>query len=148
MILPAALVAAEFGVFTIARVQQSFSLLVIDMFPKPTGLDTTHSFPSINQIDYRAMPDSYHVACYGEAASRGYTFLGAIPASIAMKATNGYEPRWFMILDKQYFMQRICFTVFILTCMLAALAIQARWLGLLTTMDSRRSALARGTIFG
>ena len=86
-----------------------------------------------------ADPSLLHV--YVDAVRRGYTLIGAIPASLALGVSNGYDTTSIYINPNAYRTLRILFTLVIATGMLAALAVQARWLGLLATMDSRRTAV-------
>ena len=76
---------------------------------------------------------------------QGYTLIGAIPASLAMDTSNGLYLGAISLNPKSYLAHRMFFTLVIVTCMLCALAVQARWLGLLSTIDSRRSASSGST---
>jgi hypothetical protein len=57
-----------------------------------------------------------------------------------METSHGFDPYVVSLTRQEYFQVRILFTLFIVSVMLAVLAVQARWLGLLSTMDTRRTA--------
>ncbi len=140
LLLPLSLIAIEWSLFTMTRYHGSFGYFTLDLFPQPDGLRVFQGIPYLGPFDYRSADDSPLLGLYTGALKQGYTFVGTIPASLALPFSNGFNTEWVFNSPGRYLLLRMLFTVFIVTCMLAGLAIQARWLGLLSTMDSRRPA--------
>ncbi len=92
-------------------------------------------------VEITDAPGSTLLALYGQSLGMGYTLLGAIPASLALGRTTGYDTLTLHTGPWVYLAYRMGYTLLIVAGMLSALAIQARWLGLLSTIDSRRSSL-------
>jgi hypothetical protein len=92
------------------------------------------------------MPDAQLMGYYGESLRHGYGLMGVIPASLALPTAYGYDPQTSLLLSPRgYLIHRMGYTLFIVTCILAVMAIQARWLGLLSTMDFRKTEAHPGT---
>ena len=147
LIVPLSLPLIEAAVFVATRITSTFSFMLFDLFPQREGVRTLYRIPyyapgelRMNWVDFREASDSHILGSYTDSLRHGYTLLGAIPASLAMNTSNGFFCESIGLSPQGYLAHRMFFTMMIVTGMLSALAVQARWLGLLSTMDSRRSA--------
>jgi hypothetical protein len=152
LILPLSLPAIEVLLFTVTRLSSTFSFLLMDVFPPHDGVRWLSGVPyfapsevRLKWIDFRHASDSLILGTYAVALGRGYTLLGTIPASVAMDTSNTAFPGSLGLNLATYLAVRMFFTLVIAACMLGVLAVQARWLGLLSTIDSRRSAASAGS---
>ena len=149
LLLPLSLPALEALLIVVTRASSMLSFLLLDLFPPRDVIRVNFRIPyfapselRMTWIDMRIASDSIVLGLYGDSLRSGYTLLGAIPASLALGTLNGYEPWVIGIGPTGYLVYRMVFTLVIVAGMLSVLAVQARWLGLLSTMDSRRSAAA------
>jgi hypothetical protein len=140
LILPFSLVAVEVALVLLTSSHGSFGFFTLDLFPNPRSVRIINNFPFFGNVIYHSAEESKLMEVYNWALKQGYTLIGAIPASLFMPISHQYWTDWVFDAPWKYLIMRMLFTVFIVTCMLAALAVQARWLGLLSTMDSRRPA--------
>ncbi len=152
LIVPVSLPAIEGLVWVLARITQTFSFMLFDLFPPRDGIQTVFRVPyyvtganQLRWVEFREASDSLIMGSYFDSLRHGYTLLGAIPASLAMHTSNGYFLESVGLTARSYLVYRMFFTLVIVTGMLSALAVQARWLGLLTTVDARRSASSGST---
>ena len=140
LILPLSLLVVECSLIALSQFHGSFGLLTLDLFPNPEGIRTLYGLPFFGNVIYYSVDDATMMEVYTGVLRQGYTLIGAIPASLALPVSHGFRTDYVFSMPEKYLALRMLFTVFIVTCMLSALAIQARWLGLLSTMDSRRPA--------
>ncbi len=147
MVLPLSLPAMEMLLFALTRLSATFSFMLFDLFPTHAGIRTLAGIPyyapgeiRLKWFDFREASDALILGSYVESLEQGYTLLGAIPASLAMDTSNGLFLGSISLNPTSYLAHRMFFTLALATGMLCALAVQARWLGLLSTIDSRRSA--------
>jgi hypothetical protein len=152
LVLPLSLPVIETLVFAATRLSSTFSFMLFDLFPSHQGIRTLGGIPyyapgelRMKWMDFREASDSLILGSYLESLTQGYTLLGAIPASLAMDTSNGLYLGAINLNPTSYLAHRMFFTLMLVTGMLCALAVQARWLGLLSTIDSRRSAASSGS---
>ncbi len=139
LLLPTTLLAVEVWLYEAIRWQDLFRYFVFELFPLPADTKYFMSRIYVKDIDFLVVPMPLFDASYASALRQGYTFTGSIAASLALPISNGIDPTVLYIRGESYLYWRLGFTVFTVMCMLAALAVQARWLGLLLTLDSRRN---------
>ncbi len=142
LLLPISILAIELALVTMTRIHGSFSFLALDLFPRNPLYQPIFGIPYIGTHDYRLFPERVMTEVYGGGLRGGYSLIGAIPPSLALGTSNGFNTWAVHMGEAGYFRLRMALTVFIVTTMLASLAVQARWLGLLSTMDTRRSGAA------
>lgn len=137
-LVPLALIGLECLLYATTRYEGIFSFLVLDLFPKPDTVHPFYGIPYFGWSDYREFPESVYVGMYAERLRQGYSFVTALPASLAIRTNNGFNP-WAMVMsDLRYLGIRAFGTLVVVMSVLAVMAVQARWLGLLSSMDSRR----------
>jgi hypothetical protein len=146
--LPLSLLAIELALVLVARMTFTFAFLVVDVFPPRESITVLFRMPYYmttpargTWVDINDASDSVMFGLYGQSLRQGYTLLGAIPASLALGRTSGYDTLPLQTSAVPYLLYRMGFTLLIVAGMLSALAVQARWLGLLSTIDSRRSSV-------
>ena len=140
MMLPLSIVVVETTIFTIGRISDTFGFLFFDLNKPISSLSSVYGTPSVDGVDYRAMSGFQILELYLESVADGFSLTGTIPASLALSTTNGFNPIAIWLSPEGYVRLRMFFTLIIVVGMLSFLAVQARWLGLLTTIDSRRPA--------
>ena len=148
LILPLSLPFIEASLILLTRATSTLAFLLVDIFPPHEMVRERYRIPYYapselpkTWIDLRDASDSIVLGLYGESLRRGYTLLGAIPASLAMGTSEVFDSDYTIRVGPGgYLLYRMVFTLVIVVFMLCVLAVQARWLGLLSTMDSRRSA--------
>ncbi len=148
--LPLSLVAIELVLLVVGRVTLTLAFLTVDVFPPRESITVLFRMPYYmtspareTWVDVGDARDSVIFGLYGQSLRQGYTLLGAIPASLALGRTTGYDPAFILHTGPWvYLAYRMGYTLLIVAGMLSALAVQARWLGLLSTIDSRRSIVA------
>jgi hypothetical protein len=151
LLLPLSLFVIEGLVFVLTRITQDFGLILFDLFPTRAEIIDFTKVPYFiasdhKPTDYRMMPDAQLMGYYGDSLRHGYGLMGVIPASLALPTAYGYDPNTSLLLSPRgYLIHRMGYTLFIVTCILAVMAIQARWLGLLSTMDFRKTEAHPGT---
>ena len=140
LMLPASLLAIETAVVVVLRVGGAFEFLALDLLPNPASVRHVFGTPYIGDVDYRMVVDGSIWSIYFDTIRHGYSLVGAIPASVVLDdVSNHFAPISVALSSGRYQTVRIVFTLLIAAGMLSVLAIQARWLGLLATMDVRRT---------
>ncbi len=137
--LPASVVGIEASMIVMTRIGGAFDFLVLDLLPIPASVHPVYGVPYIGANDYRTIADGSLWSIYFNAIGHGHSLVSAIPTSLVLDVTHHFDPIGLTITTGRYQTLRIFFTLLIATGMLSVLAIQARWLGLLSTMDVRRT---------
>jgi hypothetical protein len=148
LILPLSLIGIEALLIILTRATFTFPFLVLDLFPERPSIivlfRVPYYMPSPDRKSWIGIMDASDTLVmhfYGDSLRHGYTLLGAIPASLALGTLTGYDSVNIWMWPEQYLAFRMFLTLLIVTAILSVLAIQARWLGLLSTIDARRNAL-------
>jgi hypothetical protein len=113
----------------------------LDYMPPPLNPDKPVYYGGIayyRLLDYRLYPDSIYYKGYVDGIRRGYSFVAAIPASLSMSTRGGMDGEAIGIIWPFYPVMRVVYTMAIVTTLLAAFAIQARWLASITLMNRKR----------
>jgi hypothetical protein len=146
LVLPFGLVMLELAFALITWQQMWLGTFLGDLFP---ALDNDHfvvSFPRPLPIEFGMVSDMAHAKCYAHGLRYGYTLLGSIPASVPLGTAARFRPHaTFPIGPYHYLGVRVLFSALILTGAGLLLQIQARWLGLIASVDSRRAGAGAGT---
>lgn len=141
LIVPAGLVLVEAAVVSITAQQEWFGYLVLDLFPSiKSDRLPIHYLPPYDVL----FPDHAHFTeffpPYAHGLRLGYSLMGAIPASLARSQDWRVTPWFLLTYDWIYTALRIGMSTLALAGLAFLLAIQARWLGLIPTLDTRRDA--------
>jgi hypothetical protein len=141
LIVPLALVAAELIAVFVASYFGMFSFFLIDLLPNSQVMLAKHGVILAGRYYYPVIPEPGYLSAYAEYLGLGYPLWTTIPASLAAPYTWFTAP---MILDSDetiYLLIRMAITVAVGFVILTALAIQARWLGLIARLDCREALL-------
>jgi hypothetical protein len=144
-LVPLTLIALEYVLYATTQYEGIFSFLVLDLFPKPNDVHPLYGIPYFGWSPYTSYPDSIYVGMYTERLRQGYSFVTALPASVAIRSNNGFHTIGGVMSDLKYLGIRVIFTFVMVMSVLAVMAVQARWLGLLSSMDSRRGIVQRAS---
>jgi hypothetical protein len=146
LVLLVALIAAE-GLAAFAAWQQGqLPLLVVDLFPPPGFAyleDGKHLYfdydGTLIDRNYSASIDAL-AAVYPQGLRHGFTLAGTIPPSLSLGLMQVRTDPWeYRVYPEVYLVLRIVLTVGILFTSGIALAVQARWLGVIAAQGARRA---------
>ncbi|MDX2038508.1 MAG: hypothetical protein SFX72_17815 [Isosphaeraceae bacterium] len=142
-ILPAAFIAAEIVLTLTMRYQEVYPFFLLDLFPKPQGFFYHFSLPYYDAeggwLEHMALPMSYYSNLHRTRLGQGYTFVMGMIGSVTIGTDNGFNPWGIYLTPRGFARLQFFYTSLISLVMLTALAVQARWLGLLSTLNTRRS---------
>jgi hypothetical protein len=133
---PVGLLTLEVALVVLFIGQGWFGYLVMDLFP-PLGANRVVLGLDAYDPNLAEAPLSSFLRLYVHGLSQGYTMIGALPASLPRGPILRTSP-WFPLDSAWYYLVvRILDSVLILAVVGVLLAIEARWLGLIATFDSR-----------
>lgn len=138
-ILPAALLLAECAAVFAAFVLGVFSPLIVDVFPNSEQVMESSRMPYMGFFPNETLPDPMFIRLYGIRLSRGYCLTTAVPSSLADPTTLDSRRIHFDVRVTAYLLARMTIATIVSAIILTALALQARWLGLLARLDSREA---------
>jgi hypothetical protein len=135
-LLPAGLLALEAALVVLFIEQGWFGYLVKDLFPPMGSNRVVLGFDGYD-AQLAVAPLTSFLRLYVHGLGLGYTLIGALPASLTRGPILRTSP-WFALDSGWYYLAvRILDSVLILAVVGVLLMIQARWLGLIATFDSR-----------
>jgi len=139
LIIPLGLAVVEVGLITITAQQDWFGFFVLDLFPgRRYDRLPLEVVPPYDIVFPEHASFSDFLGQYSRGLRRGYTLVGAIPASLARFPEKRIW-MWFPLsFEWMYSAVRILYTTLILAGSALLRAVQARWLGLIPTLDARR----------
>jgi hypothetical protein len=143
MVVPLGVVVAEAFITLTMAWQGEFRFLVLELFPDSLYYGPQYRIgPSNYTRPY--LPDPRFYQLYFRRLYQGYSFISALPASLSCKTAIVTRPSpWtFELSEAEYLQMRIKHTFMVMLIPLLSLAFQARWLGAISTLDSKRSAEA------
>jgi hypothetical protein len=139
LVLPLGLIVFEFVLIGCTAYFSWFGALVSDLFPGPGIHGNTVVF---GRGVFYAPGSSFETSLwrYSDGLHQGYTLLGAIPASLP-RGVHTSMTKWLLNLDLWlYLAVRMFLSCLIFMAVGSVLAVQARWLGLIPSIDSPRSS--------
>jgi hypothetical protein len=144
LVAPLGLAAIEAALAGIAAYEGYLPVLVGDLFPPPRvetdGSGTHYYFDYDGETivaDYLLVDAAYYRA-YPKGLRHGYTLTGTLPASLAEGSRARTWMRKYYLFLVPYLAVRIALTFLILTGLGLLMSVQARWLGAIASLDSRR----------
>ena len=141
MVVPLGVVVAE-GLTTLFMVWQGeFRFLLLELFPDSLYYGGQYKIhPSNYTRPYLPDPRFYHL--YFRRLHQGYAFITALPASLSCTTAIMSRPSpWtFELTDAEYLQMRVKHTLVVTLIFLLFLALQARWLGAISTLESKLPA--------
>ena len=141
-VVPATLILLELGLAMILYVSGNLPFFTLDYMPMPVmkSFALFMGIPYFEMIDYRSYPTSVFDRSYLRGLLRGYSFAGAIPASLSLPTRGGLSGGAIGLDEPLYRIARFVISAVVVTCLLTAFAIQARWLGAIPALEKRRPA--------
>jgi len=139
-VVPAVVVLLEVTLGLILYSVGSLPFFALDFMPMPRIPDAPvmiKDIPYYDSVDYRTHPESKFVDGYFRGLRCGYSFVGAIPASLAKQTHAGINTDVHGYTPLAYFVIRTLIVLALLILILMAFAIQARWLGAIPALDRR-----------
>ncbi len=143
LIVPAGLLFLETALATITSQQGWFGYMILDLFPRRDA-DWLPRHP-MYPLDIQ-FPEHAHLSeffrHYSHGLRLGYTLIGAIPASLPRFPNMRISPWFPLAYDWIYIAAKVLISTLTLAVFAFLLAIQARWLGLIPTLDAGRDTAA------
>jgi hypothetical protein len=143
LIVPLGLLATEALVAALAWEQGQLPLIVADLFPPPRLVhmdDGPRLCFDLDGTEVVANCGGTHdtlIPVYRYGLRRGFTLIGTIPASLSIRGVRILINQWmFKVAAEKYLATRIALTFLVAWAAGTLLTIQARWLGLIATLDS------------
>jgi hypothetical protein len=149
VIFPLGLLLTEATAAFLAWQQGQLPLMVVDLFPPPRiqeeddGKHVYFQYDSGPTLDENCSENmDFLCQAYPHALRRGFTLTGTIPPSLAIGLLQVRAvPEDYRVDPAAYLTMRILVTVLILGVAGVLLTLQARWLGLIVALGSRRPAV-------
>lgn len=136
-ILPLSLVLLECALVFTTFFLGLFGGLMIDLIPTPFGLRERIGIPRDWFFGLGRPSDVQFLSLYWNRLGHGYTLTGAIPPSLALPGQIRIQYWANTLAERTYFIARAGLTLLIMTCLLSALAFQARCLGRIARLEGR-----------
>jgi hypothetical protein len=141
-VVPATLILLEAGFGLIFYITGNIPFFALDYMPIP-AMQNIVLFQGIlhfNMVDFRSFPSSTFERTYIDGLWHGYSFAGALPASLSLPTRAGLIGEAIGLSWPLYPIARVLISLTVVTCLLTAFAIQARWLGAIPALEKRRPA--------
>jgi hypothetical protein len=148
LVLPVGMFALEALLVGASLEQDWFPYLVLDQFPNPASDRVALRLENDFSLDPNFTPLSFYWGIYIHGLKLGYTLIGALPAALPRGPVVRARPWFTLVSDWHYPAVRALHSALILSGVGVLAAIQARWLGLIATVDSPstvRSGVQDGT---
>jgi len=139
-ILPVGLVLVECALVFATFFLGIFGGLMIELIPAPDGLRDRLGVQKDWIFKFGEPCDVRFLHLYGNRLGHGYTLTGAVPPSLMLPEDLKVQYWASNLLEHSYFMARTGLTLFIMTGLLSALALQARCLGRIARLECRTTA--------
>jgi hypothetical protein len=143
LIVPLGLLATEALVAVLAWEQGQLPMIVADLFPPPRlvhlddGPRLYFDFDGTVLVANCGESLDTLIPVYRYGLRRGFTLIGTIPASLSIWRARTLTNLWmFKVAPEKYLTTRIALTFLVAWAAGILLTIQARWLGLIATLDS------------
>lgn len=140
LLIPLGLIFIESMLFSLLTYQGVFKFVLLDHFPMPGNPQMIIGIPFYDGTEFGHLPQGFYLSHYGSLLRQGYMLLSAIPTSLGPGTYNKLNTT--STIDQTetvYLMMREAYTFLINLVILAILAVQARWLGLLSAVEYRHS---------
>jgi ribosomal protein S27E len=143
-VVPITMMLLEVTLALVFYIPGNLYFFALDYMPMPV-IDNQdpvmhNGVPHYNSIDFRGFPLFLYEKGYLDGLRHGYSFVGGFPASLSSRTRAGMDCEVIGLHEPLYLIARVFIVLVIVSCLLAALAVQARWLGSIPALDRRRSA--------
>ena len=135
-LVPIGVVAAELVLILCTSWQGMFPFLVLDLFPGSEYYAEQYKIAMYGNYTKSELPDSRFFHLYFRRLHHGFSLISALPASLSRK-TQVLASLWTLELtDDSYRLIRAGYTQVGTMVLLVFLALQSRWLGAISTLES------------
>src|SRR5262249_5413249 len=119
--------------------QGMFPFLNLDLYPGSEYFAEQYKIRKYGNYTREILPDARFFHLYFRRLHQGFVLTTSVPASLPYKTFVLASP-WTLDLDDQVYLRiRAMYTGVSLLIIGFFLAVQARWLGAISTLDSKRS---------
>jgi hypothetical protein len=139
LLVPLGVVASELVLIAITSWQGMFPFLVLDLFPGSDYFAEQYKIPRYGNYTKPELPDVRFFHLYLRRLHHGYTLTAALPASLSKKTFIVASPWTLDYSDSGYLTARAIYSQMSTMIIFVFMALQARWLGAISTLDSRQS---------
>jgi hypothetical protein len=140
MILPIGVVVAEWVETLFMVWQADFRFLLLELFPGSEYYARHYKIEPFGNYTRPYLPDPRFYHLYFRRLHQGYAFISALPASLSSKTSVLTSPWTLELTDADYLWMRVKNSMLITLILLLLMALQARWLGAISTLESKQSA--------
>jgi hypothetical protein len=139
LLVPLGFVATEMVVTLLMAWFGSFRYLLLELFPGSEYFAEQYGIPKFGNYTRPYWPDMHFFHLYLRRLHQGFCFTTALPASLSAK-TFVIGSVWTLeLIDSDYLRIRAIYSQLVTVLLFLVLAVQARWLGAMSTLDSKRS---------
>jgi hypothetical protein len=143
LLLPLGVVAAEALVDLVLLYVGNFRFLILELFPDTTYFAQQHNIQEYGNYTRPYLPDARFFHYYFHRLHQGFALTSALPASLSAKTFIVASPWTLELTDGEYLWMRLYPTELVLTVLAFFAAVQARWLGALSRLESGREIAAQ-----
>ena len=145
VIVPISLLLAEITITLVVYFAGHLPFYALDYMPMPLLAQRKEApvmyngIPHYHMIDYRGYPVEMFEQGYINGIRDGYSFVGAMPASLSLPTRAGMDAEEAIgLIGPAYLAVRLLFIMTIVTSLLAGFAIQAHWLGAIPALERKK----------
>jgi hypothetical protein len=116
-----------------------FPFLILDLWPGSEYFAEQYKIPKYGNYTKAIFPDMRFFHLYLRRLHQGYALTATIPASLSRKTFILASPWTLELTDPEYLRIRAIYSQVITMVLLFFFALQSRWLGAISTLESKRS---------
>jgi hypothetical protein len=142
LLVPLGVVVAEATVDLTSIYGGSFRFLLLELFPGSEYYAEQYKIPLYGNYTRPYLPDPRFFHLYVRRIHQGYSMTGTVPATLSAHTNVMTSPWTLEVTDTEFLWTRVIFAQVIVVVLFVFLALQARWLGAISTLESKRSIAA------
>jgi hypothetical protein len=142
-LLPLGVVAAEMLVSAVLIYLGQFRFMLLELFPDTTYFAGLYGIQEYGNYTRPYLPDSRFWHFYLRRLYQGYALTTAFPASLSAKTAIIMSPWTLELTDGEYLRMRLLPTEIITATLAFFAALQSRWLGAISRLESARELEAQ-----
>jgi hypothetical protein len=138
LLIPLGVVASELIVIAITSWTGIFKFLVLEMYPRSDYYSEQYNILKYFNFTNDVFPDSRFYHLYLRRLHQGYTYTATLPATLSGKTNVMASPWTLELTDMDFLRIRAMYCILPTSIIVFFLALQSRWLGAISTLDSKR----------
>jgi hypothetical protein len=139
LLVPLGVILAEVFVTLLSSWQGDFRFLVLELFPGSEYYADVYKIEKYSNYTRPHLPDPRFYHLYFRRLHQGYAFTSALPASLSAPTEVIKSPWTLELVEGDYLRMRAFYSQLATMILVLFLAIQSRWLGAISTLESKRS---------